>query len=49
MKEETLTLNNSSNLSERLLRRKRSYISLKYWLGWAGGYTNTKNKQEESL
>ena len=49
MKEKTLTLNNSSNLSERLLRGKRSYISLKYWLGWAGGYTDTKKEQEENL
>lgn len=43
MKDDTINLNDK-NLS-RLLRRQRRDISLKYWLGWAGGYTATRNKE----
>ncbi|SHI40719.1 hypothetical protein [Pseudozobellia thermophila] len=45
MKDDTIYLNDK-NLS-RLLRRQRKDISLKYWLGWAGGYASTKKEENE--
>ena len=45
MKEDLLLLN-EHNLPERILNRKRSYISLRYWIGWAGGYTDSKKEED---
>lgn len=45
MKDDLLLIN-EENLSERILNKRRSYISLRYWIGWAGGYSNTNKKKE---
>lgn len=47
MKDDLLLIN-EENLSERIPNKRRSYISLRYWIGWAGGYSNTnKNKENK--
>ncbi|MFC4095590.1 hypothetical protein [Euzebyella saccharophila] len=35
------------NISERFLRKKRSYISLRNWIGWAGGYPSNKDEKNK--